>query len=1011
MSNSPNLSFPTSAISAVDTIASDTIFYVSTSGSDTTGTGTISSPFATLGAAMTAARRFQIFGNATLTIRLLKGEYPIGSGVDLYHPQGSNIVIEGDPEAFKQRILWQINQYSWSPQNFAGGGHTGTINLFDPTSGSTLHGFTAGDSGMYFSVTNAAFGARSGYRTGATTGIQSSSLYGWQDVGDRFFNHGISYEEGQGILGIGRVLSFVDGGSTAAVEFKNPNYDSRCPAWHTNGGLNNDVPWASVASNYPETQYSKPNGYYGTETWTTIDGVTAYPLKPAGVAHNSTDPFLVSYYPVVLRGDYGANTGTLFLRNGSLKAIRNIFFAANQSPYTLASGATGATANYSQAISALVDQRLPWTENGVVLAFENANVNIRHLGFYGAGVGIAAHNSRVGIYSAVGMNGSEVSYGVPHSLENAPVLCAVQCKHGIMAKNSVIDFTDGSGLSKKYSTNHQDASCHLSTTGRAVELIGSQFKATHLHITGHGDVPKFFCQIVVPVYPGTTAIGGVTQAFLSHQNSKSMWDSYPVAKLFMQPSAGNEQEVGYVNYIVDSSSLSSYSSVNGSTTSATPIITGLHPVDYRVYDVYGIKVAPHGLCYMTLADVHYGITSGVPGGTFTIKFYGDSVATTVLSEYGVGPSSVYVKGINGITMGYTNLSSGASAAAFVKTLISSGTNNEYAYCGHGNNALSAMDASTVHIAKALVIQNGGYLPVEIRDGSNLVVGDEQVNADSGIVGTDEGDTRNDLIGSVCITGFNKFGVLATDNSFARIGSLFVKHPLHTNTSENYPTTVNNAVRAENNSSVMLGNVYVVSHIALPSVLGVDGTNGSGLWISVTNTRYGHKDYPLARNEGVLGAFRNSSITLSDIGEHIFHFDGGTPQFNFANRNMALLSSGKGGSIYVPDPNQTSNITPLNASVGFRFTTDARGNTGDRKIMTRAAASGVNSGPYIYDRPATDNERSWRAKTPSTSPRIGVEGGNIGVAASAADDSSRINAPITGVTYNIFIQDASSFIFK
>lgn len=1014
MADYTNIPFPSNpALDSLDTIASDTVFYVSPTGNDTTGTGTTAAPYASLAGAMIAARNYQIFGNATLTIRLLKGEYTIGANLDLYHPQGSNIIIEGDPDAFKQRFLWSVDQYSWSPQNFAGGGHTGTINLFDASSGSTLHGFTTGDEGMYFSITNAALGARSGYKTGATYGVFSSSLYGWQEMGDRFFNHGISYEEGQGILGIGRVLSFVGGGRTAAVEFKNPNYDSRCPAWHMNGGLENAVSWASITNNYPETQYSKPNGYYGSSSWSSITGGVSYPAKPAGVAQNSTDPFLVSYYPVVLRADYGANTGTLYLRNGSLKAIRNLFFASSDTPYTAAGGNTGATAasaNYSQALSALVDQRQAWTENGTALAFENSNVNIRHLGFYGAGVAIAAHNSKINAYYSSGIDGAGTAYGTPGSLDNAPVMCATQCKQGIVAKNSAIDFMDGSALSKKFSQSHQESSCYLSTTGRAVELFGSQFKATHLHIQGHGDVPKFFCQIVVPVFAGTTT-AGATQAFLSYEDSKTAWSAYPAVKMFLQAAGGSEQEIGYVNYFADSASLSGYSLVNGSTTSATPILAGVHPVDYRIYDVYGVKTAPHGLSYMTRADIWRGITGGLCGGTFSIRFYGDVAASGISSEYVVSASAVYVKGANGVTLGYRSLSSGSSAAAFVKALVSSGTNNEYAYCGHGNNAISAMDASTVHISKALTVQNGGYLAVEVKNASRMIVGDEQVNTDSGLVGTDEGDTRNDLVGTVSVTGFSKHAVLATDNSFVRIGTLFAKHPLHTNTSENASTTVNNVLRVENNSSATIGSVYAVTHSAVPAVLGTDGSNGSGLWTSLIGTRYGHKDFPLAKNDGVLGAFRNSTITLSELGEHIFHFDGGTPQFNLANRNMSLLSAGKGGAIFVPDPNQISGIANMNTGVGFRFTTDARTTADNRKILTRSAAAGISAGPYIYDRPSSDTVRSWRGQVPESNPRIGVEGGNIGVAASATDDASRITPPISGVTYTISIQDASSFIFK
>lgn len=1006
MSNFISIPLAESSILAeLDVVGQDKVYYVSPSGSDATGTGTTAAPFASITGAMNEVRKQVITGNSTVYIRLMKGDYTLTDSTDLYHPQGSNIIIEGDPDAFKQRVLWNVSNYSWNPSNFAGGGHTGLVNLFDPLSGSTTHGFTTGDEGMYFSITNAAFGSRSGYRTGETSGISCASLYGWQDVGDRFFNHGISHEEGQGILGLGRVLSF-DSGTTASVEFKNPNYDSRCPAWHMDGGLENAVSWAGISNNYPETQYSKPNGYYGNGAWTSVNGVS-YPAKPANIAHNSTDPFLVSYYPVVVRANYESNQGTLYLKNGSLKAIRNILFASNQTPYTISTGVTGSTANYSQSLSALVDQRLPWSENGTALYFENANVNIRHLGFYGTGAAITAYNSKISAYDGSSVDGGEVRYGTPGSLDNSPVLCVVQCKHGIVGKNSVFEFADASGMSKKNSRSHQEASCYLSTTGRSIELFRSQLNANYVHIQGHGDIPKFFCQFVVPVYSGTNT-AGATQGFLAHQNSKTMWSAYPAAKLFLKPAVGNEQEIGYVNYLVDSADLSGYTAANGSTASATPIVAGVHPLDYRVYDVYGIKTASGGLSYMTTADLRFGITAGASGGNLVMRFYSDVAATTVASEYGIGASTVYVKGSNGVTLGYTGVS---SAHTYVKTMVSTGTNNEYTYCGHGNNALSAMDASTVHIAKALVIQNGGYLPVEIRDGSNLIVGDEQVNADSGIVGTIEGDTRNDLIGSVCITGFNKYGVLSADNSLVRIGSLFVKHPLHTSTSENAPTTVNSVARAENNSSMILGNVYAVTHSALPSVLGLDGANGTGLWNTISGIRYGHKDYPLARNEGVLGAFRNSSISLSDIGEHVFHFDGGTPQFNFANRNASLVSAGKGGSVYIPDPNQISGVANMNPNVGFRFTTDARSSTNDRKIMTRAAAAGTNSGPYIYDRPSDDNERSWRGKVPSTTPRIGVEGGNIGVAASATDNAARINAPVTGVTYTVFIHDASSYIFK
>jgi hypothetical protein len=176
----PNTPIQVPNIANLRRIDSDTVIYVSPSGNDSTGVGTTAAPYQSLGKAMSVAREYTIAGTAVLTVRLLRGEYTLSSNIDLYHPQGANLVIEGDPDAFRQRTVWQVANYTWNLANFAGGGHTGTIRVFDgTTAGTTFHGFTAVDQGMYFTIVNAAIGARSNYKTnGASGGTAAGGIHG-----------------------------------------------------------------------------------------------------------------------------------------------------------------------------------------------------------------------------------------------------------------------------------------------------------------------------------------------------------------------------------------------------------------------------------------------------------------------------------------------------------------------------------------------------------------------------------------------------------------------------------------------------------------------------------------------------------------------------------------------------------------------------------------------------------------------------------------------------------------
>jgi len=246
------------------TIAEDTVIYVSTTGNDGTGDGSVSAPYATLSRAMDVARESIIVGNATLTIRLLKGNYPLDTNIDLYHPQGNNLVIEGDPAAFAQRVISSVSSYA-SSLSFLNRGTSFRVALWNgATTGNALnHGFTTSGSASnlnnisngYFTITNGRLGSRSDY-SGDGIAVNAPNSYSMLFHGDRFFNHGCCYEYSGAVMGIGRFnTTFSLPLNEVDVYTYNIGYDGRCPAWHNGGGINNTVSWGGVASNYPETQY------------------------------------------------------------------------------------------------------------------------------------------------------------------------------------------------------------------------------------------------------------------------------------------------------------------------------------------------------------------------------------------------------------------------------------------------------------------------------------------------------------------------------------------------------------------------------------------------------------------------------------------------------------------------------------------------------------------------------------------------------------------------------------
>lgn len=963
-------------------LAADSVIYLAPSptGSDGTGDGSLAKPYLTLQKCMDVARTYTIVGSATLYIRFLRGEYTITQNVDLYHPQGGNLIIEGDPSAFQQRCVWQVENYTWNLENFAGGGHTGSIRLFDGVTsnanGCTMHGFTGQDQGMYFSITNAHTGSRNGYVSASGLGINGNNPdnqgpgYSTVFAGDRFFNHGYSFEDAEGILGIGRILGATTSDTKLDVQFQNLNIDTRCPGLTFgagNAGINNTITWGGINSNYPEPQYSQPNGYYGwagTAPWKNDAGTVTYPSNP-GVSHNTVDPYILSTYPVVIRSSYNSNTGSLFLKNGTLKALRNIFFANNQEPFVSSNGATGATLNFSQGISAVVTNSVSRISGvaGTGLYLENANMGIRHLGFYGIGNALSLYNSKVysyfdksgntGTNSGINSVYGTINYAVQNTLDNAPVICTTQVNQGIVASNSVIDFTTGSALNRQNGIDYRMHTSHISASQQGIYLQSTQMTATSLAINTTADAPKVYTEIVLPIFPGMDTVAGATAHLPAYG---TLWQRYPVAKMFMQPAGGSEVEIAYINWAINGG-VSTSTTIAGSTSSATLVGTNQASA-YNRYYIYGIKTAPHGLSYMTTQDIQLGITAG-SGGTFTMRFYNNRNLSGVSASFTIGKNSVLLAGANGQTVGYVGMG-GESAAPYMLVSRSFGGMLNDTYGNYSSGSIKVHDGSSAIIQKSLVICNGGYSPVDVRRNSSLLVGDSRVGssvtpgyADLYYGVSDRGNSEiTPVYGNLSITGFNGKAIRVSENSNATIGSLFAKHPLHADGSVGLPFSATPVVLVDKVSSASFGRVYAVTHPAGKLV----SDAATPLWSTITLTKYGSHQNNLP-TESMMRAESGSRIFLAGIsggGGSMFAFDGGTADMRVGQFTPhSYIFASVSASVVVSEGSEAYNTTSAAVPGACRTISDTRTTAQAQKIMTRSPSTA--SERYLYGAPTL---RTW-----------------------------------------------------
>jgi len=97
-----------SSFTATKKITSDTTYYISTGGSDSTGDGSSGNPWATPQKALDYLKDKWIANDATITIDLADGTYTMTSAIEMKHPCGKNIRLIGNETAATSRAVGSV---------------------------------------------------------------------------------------------------------------------------------------------------------------------------------------------------------------------------------------------------------------------------------------------------------------------------------------------------------------------------------------------------------------------------------------------------------------------------------------------------------------------------------------------------------------------------------------------------------------------------------------------------------------------------------------------------------------------------------------------------------------------------------------------------------------------------------------------------------------------------------------------------------------------------------------
>ena len=563
----------------------DLYLYIGVTGNDNNDGLTPTTPFATLKRAWDVSKNYTIYGDNVLYIQFQKGIYNYNYDTDnpasnpfpinLYHPQGANIVIQGDITQINQRYIYKVKEYSWDMSRWGFFGHTGTVNTWyyshlnaatgPNATGLTTHGFTAEDVGRYVAITNAYMGAGPyGYHD-FDNGVRSTkyTVGGYDEPhnhGRYFFNHGLSYEEAYAIVGLARIEGASASPWDLKLQFKYQNLDGRIHTYPGNsangrlvGGLANDVEYARVASNYPEPQYSEPNGFYGPTFGVLSTGATVacnstnrasnvsvsdmgwtggsvfYPAKGAE-AHITDDAHLLTSYPVVIRvTPMGSLTYTdqaqpipINISGGTIRSIRNLMFVN-----TACEGASFGERSLINGLDTISSvSEVSWTTAGYqkapapsLINLENGSVlSIRHIGCLGYGrPGNNGFIVTVKDSSLTTDNGGAIrgnNYARLGTIGNTPVLVASH-GGGIVA-DGLATQVDLSNQQSLQAVGLGEASTWIQKTSvNWVEVRGgAKVTLGGTHIISAGCLPglqKY--RLEIPIFSGATLTSGSTGGF------------------------------------------------------------------------------------------------------------------------------------------------------------------------------------------------------------------------------------------------------------------------------------------------------------------------------------------------------------------------------------------------------------------------------------------------------------------------------------------------------------------
>jgi hypothetical protein len=947
--------------------------------------------------AWTLAQNYNINGNGQLYITFAGGTYAYSDAEipdNLYHPQGGNIIIQGDPAAVKQRYLHRVQNYSWDISRISYHGHTGTVNLTNCDAAGSTHGYAAADTNMWVAISNpclSSAGNPSSTYYDPTTQVQyigldarstRSAIYG-----DMFFNNGYSYENANGIYGLAQIADATTSTSDLRLIFKNTNIDPRVPAFspYTKGavsnGIGNTIPWHGIDNNYPENQYSKPNGYYGKNQYSP----GTYPAKVAGDAEITDQPHLVTSYPVVIQRSSTSTKPLFTVAGGTIKAIRNFMLVPSDF------AVPNANANKTKALNALYpgEEFSPGLSAGywgtALLRTENATVGIRHLGVYHAEFGICALNSKITTYMESSVETAHttsdthaaaayVTYAKLGNPDNTPVLNAVNVRYGIHSHASTVQIgyesDRQSPTSRTYTT---EQGCFIQAARQAIVATdNSAVTVRSAVINSLRALPRFQFQLRVPVFAGASASSGNTYSFMyppswggtesTTNSNQAFQNGYTAAAIFMRTGAATGYTLGYITNIAGAGTIPY---VSGQYTSTHSVAGTPVPAYWQTLNVYGYRVGDiNGLSFSLQTD--FSTVWLVIGGC-TLEFiaFSDNETTAAGGKFEIGINSFKTtaaggQSITGVSSGFAIYTLPYPIQAYRSYRWHSGTDD-------ADTSVGVYSGSTLKVRKNLLFTAADNRAVYVSDGSKLLSAPSQnfsINAGA--------DWQSEEVGGLLINGAGNQAVLVRNGSYAGLGSVYAKcFKSYLSDSGNPPTkTTQVVVAAEANSVAEFPVVPIGTGNYYESVVGVFSPFGAAPWSSNSGALGGVGYYTSSAapaSDDILAimfrASKNSSIFIEpNTVAVISAFDGGSGEYasnSFVNFYIVEQYSKLGQmpkTTFTPPTGSTPPPFPLSASQ-FSHIYSNPDTTATQKIMSR-------SGGFKYALPTTSQYYRWWAITGS-----------------------------------------------